>query len=71
MVIPVKTQTTNENIEHFVQGWTLIFGQLKEIIFDNHPGFTKAQISFTRYGNTSIARSLMEHGTPFIKGRKI
>ena len=40
VAIPVKTQTAKENIEHIVRRWVLIFGQPKEIIVDNHPGFT-------------------------------
>ena len=40
VAIPVKTQTAKENIEQIVRRWTLIFGQPKEIIVDNHPGFS-------------------------------
>ena len=40
VAIPVKSQTAKENIEQIVRRWVLTFGIPKEIIVDNHPGFT-------------------------------
>ena len=40
VAIPVKTQTAKENIEQIVRRWILTFGMPKEIIVDNHPGFS-------------------------------
>ena len=40
VAVPVKTQTAKENIEQIVRRWVLTFGLPKEIIVDNHPGFT-------------------------------
>ena len=40
MAVPVRTQTAKENIAQIVRRWTLIYGMPKEIIVDNHPGFT-------------------------------
>lgn len=40
VAIPVRTQTAKENISQIVRRWTLTYGLPKEIIVDNHPGFT-------------------------------
>ena len=40
VAVPVRTQTAKENIEQIVRRWTLIHGIPKEIIVDNHPGYS-------------------------------
>lgn len=40
VAVPVRTQTSKENIEQILRRWVMIFGIPKEIILDNHPGFS-------------------------------
>ena len=40
VAVPVKTQTSKENIRAIFRHWILIFGVCKELIVDNHPGFS-------------------------------
>ena len=40
VAVPVKSQTSQENIKAIFRNWVLTFGTPKELIVDNHPGFT-------------------------------
>ena len=40
VAVPVKSQTSKENIKAIFRNWVLTFGMPKELIVDNHPGFT-------------------------------
>ena len=40
VALPVRTQTSAENIRMIFRNWILIHGMSKEVICDNHPGFT-------------------------------
>ena len=40
VAIPVRTQTAKENVAAIMKHWVCRFGMFREIIVDNHPGFT-------------------------------
>ena len=40
VAVPVKTQTSKDNVKAIFRNWVLTFGMPKELIVDNHPGFT-------------------------------
>ncbi|KAL5251616.1 hypothetical protein ACHWQZ_G017106 [Mnemiopsis leidyi] len=40
VAVPVRSQTAKENIAAIMKYWVLKFGLCREIIVDNHPGFT-------------------------------
>ncbi|KAL5265293.1 hypothetical protein ACHWQZ_G006134 [Mnemiopsis leidyi] len=40
VTVPVRSQTAKENIAAIMKYWVLKFGLCREIIVDNHPGFT-------------------------------
>ncbi|KAL5250482.1 hypothetical protein ACHWQZ_G016276 [Mnemiopsis leidyi] len=40
VAVPVRSQTAKENITAIMKYWVLRFGLCRELIVDNHPGFT-------------------------------
>lgn len=40
VAIPVKSQTAEENIKSIFRSWVLVHGMPRELICDNHPGFS-------------------------------
>ena len=40
VAVPVRSQTAKENIAAIMKYWVLRFGLCRELIVDNHPGFT-------------------------------
>ena len=40
VAVPVRSQTAKENIEQIVRRWQLVYGTPREIIVDNHKGFS-------------------------------